>query len=204
MLKRITSPISLLLLVGFLMLISGCGKKGNGSGDDDPNSSEPYISFKANGVQKKYTNQALISTGYTSQTLIYNGVLQGYQINVGVNDEHIGIIIFSNGAIENKTYQDPEKAVNKNGDEIATLTINYIDDAGKGYITMGPLTDRNGNINSFPGSQNIVADAKVTISKISSTTAEGTFSGTCFLSTDATFSTKVSITEGKFKLKRIQ
>lgn len=57
---------------------------------------------------------------------------------------------------------------------------------------------------SLPGFEDAVADAKVTITKLTSTYAEGMFSGTTYLSTDASFKTKVVISEGKFVLKRLQ
>lgn len=197
--KLLFRQLLLCFFIAAVMLAGGCGKGGNGN--DDGTNPEYYISFKADGVQKKYTNQAIASLGHSDQDGLYNGVLQGYAATVGSDKAHVGIIIFSNSAVAAKIYQDPDKATNANGDEVPQVLINYIDEAGNGYITMGPTVDKNGKINSFPGSENVVADAKVTITKRTNTYLEGSFSGTAFLSTDATFKTKVVITEGKFILK---
>lgn len=186
-------------LLAVAIVLGGCHK-----GNDSKESAVPeyYISFKANGVQKRYTGQALGSFGYSSQDVLYNGVLQGYSGTVSSDKEHIGIILFDNGAIAaGTTYQDPQKAINNSGAEVPRVLINYLDVDGNGYISMGPMVNKNGQINPFPGSDNIVADAKVSISKLTSSVVEGTFSGTTYLSTDATFKTKIVLTEGKFILK---
>lgn len=188
------------LLITSVLMITGCGK--GGSGDKDGGTPEYYISFKANGVQKKYTGQAIASLGHSAQDGLYNAVLQGYKATAAdASKEHIGIAIFNNSAVSTGTYQDPQKATNNTGDEVPKVLISYMDTNGNGYLTMGGMVDKNGNINSFPGSENIVANAKVSVTKLTGSYIEGTFSGTAFLSTDANFKTKVSITEGKFILK---
>lgn len=202
---RCTLPVitQCILCIALILVAAGCGKERTGnSGDDDPDTAS-YISFKADGVQKKYTVQALVSTGHSAQNGLYNGVLQGYNLTLGANEEHIGIFIFSNTDLQTGVYQDPQKATNTDGEEVPVIMLNYIDATGKGYISMGAMADKNGVIHSLPGSQNIVADAKLSVTKISKTFMEGTFSGTVFLATDATFSTKIAITGGAFKLKRL-
>lgn len=194
-------PIFFYLLAVTAILSSSCGKKSGGGSNDDGTNPDYYISFKANGVQKKYTGQAIASLGHSDQDGLYNAVMQGYKGTTGADKEHIGLVIFSNSAVAEKTYQDPQKATNDDGSEVPEVLINYIDETGNGYITLGPMADKNGQINSFPGSENIVADAKVSITKRTTAYVQGTFSGTAFLSTDAAFKTKVSITEGKFILK---
>lgn len=189
------------LLAVTIMLSSSCGKKSNNNGNSEGATPQYYISFKANGIQKKYTGQALASLGYSGQNGLYNAVLQGYQGTVGADREHIGVVIFSNNAVGVNTYQDPQKAVNASGDEVPQVLISYYDAAGNGYLSLGPMVDEKGNANPFPGSENVVADAKVSLTKRTDVYVEGTFSGTVFLSTDAAFKTKVAITEGKFLLK---
>ncbi len=185
-----------------LVIINGCkkGNNSNGTGADET-PPEYYISFKVDGVQKKYTDQAIASLGYSTQDELFNCILQGYKGETGSGKEHIGIILFNNNKIAAMTYQDPNKATPSDGGEVPQVLINYIDPNGNGYITMGPMSDKNGNINTFPGSENIVADAKVVIARLTTTYVEGSFSGTSFLSTDATFKKKVVISEGKFILK---
>jgi hypothetical protein len=189
-----------LLSVACVMVSSGCKKSGNDG--PDHNNVDYYISFKADGVQKKYTSQAIATLGYSSQDKLYNGILQGYPDPATAEKSHIGIVIFDNKAIAAGTYQDPQKAANGDGDKITKVMLNYNDEAGNGYLSMGAMVDEDGN--PFPGANNVVADGKITVTKLTSTSIEGTFSGTTFLSTDATFNNKVAITEGKFILKRLQ
>lgn len=183
-----------------IFLIAGCQKGNSNSGDNA--TPDYYISFKVNGIQKKYTNQAIASISFSSQSKLYDGVFAGYQINNVTTKSHIGLFIFDNNDISAKIYQDPQKATAADGSKMTSVLINYYNDDGKGYLSMGPMVDENGN--SLPGLSNVLADAKVTITTLTSGYVEGSFSGTLMLSTDATFQTRVAITEGKFILKRIQ
>jgi hypothetical protein len=198
--KAILQSLYLFLLTGICIFISSSCKKDDHK--NSPDNADYYISFKADGVQKKYTNQAIASLGYSTQDKLYNSVLQGYQDFNTAGKSHIGIIIFDNTDITTGSYHDPQKAANADGNKISKVTISYYDDAGNGYLSMGPMVDENGN--PLPGANGATADANVTINKLTSSAVEGTFSGTVFLSTDATFKTRIAITEGKFILKRLQ
>ena len=111
----------------------------------------------------------------------------------------MGIFLFDQAAIAKGSYQDPQKTTNAGGDKIARVLINYYDDAGNGYLSMGAMVDENGT--PLPGVTGVVADAVVTITDLSDGQVAGTFSGTLAL---ATGTGKVKITEGKFILKRLQ
>lgn len=184
------------ILTSFAFLIAGCKKGDSGSGNHV--TPDYYISFSVNGVQKKYTNQAIASLSFSSQSKLYDGILAGYQLSTVTTKSHIGLFIFDNNAISAKAYQDPQKATAADGSKMTAVLINYYDDDGNGYLSMGPMVDENGN--PLPGLNNVVADAKVTVTKITSGYVEGSFSGT-LASTD--FSSKIIITDGKFILKRL-
>lgn len=201
---RFQRLITCVLIASFLLAAGSC-KKNSKEDNGEGGTPKYYISFKANGIQKKYTNQALASLGHSAVNGLYNSVLQGYQDFNTTSKSHIAVVIFNNNIVtDGTTYQDPQKATNGNGGEVPKVLINYLDDAGNGYITLGALVDKDGHINTMPGSENLVADAEVSVTKLTTDYVEGTFSGTSYLSTDATFKTKVAITEGKFILKRLQ
>lgn len=183
-----------------VILLAGCNKGESGTGNNA--TPDYYISFKANGVQKKYTSQAIASISYSTQSKLNNGIFAGYQLSNVTTKSHIGLFVFDNSPISEKTYQDPQKATAGDGSKPAAVMINYYDDDGNGYLSMGALVDGNGN--PLPGLSNVLADARVTITKLTTSYVEGAFSGTVALSTDATFKTKLAITEGKFILRRIQ
>lgn len=202
--KLISYRLFYFALVACIILVAdSCQKGKNGSGNENT-TPEYYISFKANNVQKKYMSQALASLGYTAQNKLYNGVLQGYKNYTASAEEHVGIIIFDNSMVAVNTYQDPQKATSADGSKVPRVLLNYLDDAGNNFISAGPLTDENGQIPALPGVADVVADAKVSITRLTSSYVEGTFSGTTYLSTDASLNTKVVISEGKFILKRLQ
>lgn len=183
----------------WVFISSGCSKDDHNA---SPDKADYYISFKVDGVQKKYTSQAVVSLGHSTQDKLYNGTMQGYEDFNAASRSHIGIVVFDNMAIAAGSYQDPQKATDADGNKIAKVTINYYEDANKGYLSMGSMVDENGH--PLPAAGGAVADARVDITGLTSDHVEGTFSGTLFLSTDATFKTTVKITEGKFILNRLQ
>jgi hypothetical protein len=201
--NKIFSISKTLLVIGLtsMMLITGCKKSndadpGSGSGDDY------YLKFKADGTQKEFKSQALIALQAKKDNL-YSAVLQGYKDfeGQGAKDE-LGMIVMSNHEIvQGSSFQDPQKSTDKDGMPIPKLIMNFNDPSNNGYLSMGTLADENGTVLLFP---EVVADAKLTISELTSKYAKGTFSGTVYLSTDANLKTKIKITEGEFYLKRIQ
>ncbi|HWB93579.1 MAG TPA: hypothetical protein VG605_17080, partial [Puia sp.] len=75
-------------------------------------------------------------------------------------------------------------------------TIFYYDSTAAGFLTMGAFADANGNV-ALPG---VVANARLTISEMTSSYMKGTFSGTVYKS--SSLIQYYSITEGEFYLKR--
>lgn len=135
---------SFILIASMAIAFSSCQKGDSGNGPED-NTPEYYVSFKANGIQEKYTSKALASLGYSAQTKLYNDVLQGYHDYSGSQSKSlVGIIIFSNSAVAVSVYQDPEKATNADGSKVPRVLINYADDAGNLYITEDPVVNENG------------------------------------------------------------
>jgi hypothetical protein len=186
-----------------MMAITGC-KKTNDANNNNPGSGTDYfLKFKADGTQKEFKSSALIQLLKKNNDGLYSAVLEGYKdyAGQGTKDE-LGMIILSDDPIvQGSSYQDPQKCVNVNGDTLTKLIMNFNDPSNNGYLSMGTLADKNGVITLFP---NVVADAKLTISELTSDYAKGTFSSTVYLSTDATLTTKINITDGEFYLKRIQ
>lgn len=193
-------PAILLLAVAALSPFTGC-KKGDKTGDPTGGGGNYQVSFKANGTQVKYSSEAAAVLSYTTADKLYSAIFEGFRDYTSTTEDHIAIILFDTKAITTGVYQDPEKAADASGAKVPKVLINYFKDAANNYITMGTFVDENGNMP--PGTGAAVADAKVTITKVTATTVEGSFSGTVFLSSDASFATKIVLTDGKFSLKRI-
>ena len=191
------------IVLSSMMAITGC-KKSNDANNNNPGSGTDYfLKFKADGTQKEFKSEPLIQILKKNNDGLYSAVLQGYKdfVGQGTKDE-LGMIILSNDpVVQGSSYQDPEKCVDISGDTLTKLIMNFNDPTNNGYLSMGPLADKNGVIILFP---NVVADAKLLISELTSDYAKGTFSATVYLSTDATLTTKVKITDGQFYLKRVQ
>jgi hypothetical protein len=192
--------VILLLAAGALLPFQGC-KKGGQTANPAGGGGSYEVSFKANGAQIKYTSEAAAVFTHTATDNLYSGLLEGFQDYNSTGGEHIAILLYDNKAIATGVYQDPEKAADASGTKTPKVLINYYKDAADNYISMGTFVDENGNMP--PGTGTAVADAKVTITKVTATTVEGSFSGTVFLSTDASFGSKVTLTDGKFSVKRI-
>lgn len=192
-----------ILIACIVTVVNSCQKGENGIGLNN-NSSKYYVSFKANGVQIKYSSFTVAKLWYSDEHKVYNGAIQGYKnYNLSGKDQ-FGITLFSNSQFAVDTYQDPQKATNNGGAKLPQVLLTYLDNAGDDYHSAGLLVEENGDVLSLPGADDIIADAKVSITKITSTYIEGTFSGTTYLSTDDSYKTKVVISEGKFAMKRSQ
>ena len=191
----------LVAAIAFSVLYS-CKKSDNGGGPSNTNTSGYSVSFKANGVQIKYTSETFATVAYTATNKLYTAILEGYHDYNTAGEDHIAILLYDSNPITTSTYQDPQKAVGANGNKVPQVLINYYKDASNNYISMGLFVDENGV--PAAGTEAAVADAKVTITKLTSSSVEGTFSGTVFLSSDPSFQKKVVITDGKFTLKRLQ
>jgi hypothetical protein len=166
----------------------------------EPPTEAYFISFKADGVQKEFKNEAFGLTTLPDTSGIYTSLFGAYQSTVGTNNVQISILLSSrNSSNIPTTYQDPFKAVTIGGNKLPQAIITYTDVAGAdGYISLGIISDLVGTPTSpYP---NLFADAKVTITEATSTYFKGTFSATAFKSNLS--SQKRVLTEGEFYLPR--
>ncbi len=197
--KKIFSPGAVCgaIIICLLLFASSCKKSSIGNNNGNGNG-DYYVKFKANGTQKEYKSEALCEMLKLNSDGLYSAVLQGYKdYTQGAKDE-LGIILFSHDPFTTTLYADPMKAVKSDGSKVASIIINFNDPDGNGYLTMGPLSDENGTV-PISG---VVADAKLAITGLTNDYIKGTFSGTTYKSTDATFTITVLITDGEFYLPR--
>lgn len=192
----------IIAILSLSIFFAGCKKSNDANNGNNGNAGDYYLKFKADGDQKEFKSEPLIQLLPLKDGL-YSAVLQGYAdfVGQGTKDE-LGMIVLSNDPIvQGSSFQDPQKCVNKDGDTLTKLITNFNDINNKGYLSMGTLVDKNGVNTLFPS---VIADAKLNISELNSDFAKGTFSATVYLSTDATLTQKVKITDGEFYLKRVQ
>ena len=174
---------------------SNCKKSsgpGNGSGG-----SGYYMKFKMGGSSVEYDSQAFAEIAHLTSNNLYSCVMAAYKdVNAGLKNA-VTVTIFSASPIAaNVGYNDPLKAQGSSG-PVPETTIFWYDATGTGYLTAGSLSDNTGNT-PLAG---VVANAKLTITELTSTYIKGTFSGTAYRSD---FTTSEAITEGEFYLKRTQ
>lgn len=184
-------PAAIILLS---LVFSSC-KKSSSSGD--PNSSSGYyMRFKLNGAQVEYTSQAFAGLSQVKGDSIYTAVLVAYKdVNAGTKNA-VTITVFTKGPLATGIgYNDPLKTRKANGDLLPQTVIFWYDSTATGYLTAGTLSDASGNV-PLPG---VVANAKLTITDLTSTYVKGTFSGTVYRSD---FAKSASITDGEFNLRR--
>lgn len=187
------------LIASCILIINSCQKEDNGMGPDN-NNSKYYFSFKANGEQIKYTGFSTATLEPAAGDNLYGAViLTSRDYIYSDKEEGFIIIIWSNRPVSVDTYQDPQKATDNDGTKFPEVLLNYIDKAGNDHTSAGLVAYEDGHV---PGAEDAVADAKVSITKLTSTYIEGTFSGTTYLDIyDDGDKTKVVISEGKFKVK---
>jgi hypothetical protein len=109
----------------------------------------------------------------------------------------MSLLIWSENAIAAKSYRNAVNAVNSSNEKIPQVLVTYLDGNKASYQSQGVL------LSSLPPFDKILSDVQVTITEVSATRIAGSFSGTLYKTTDATFTTTVKITEGTFNLKRL-
>lgn len=156
-------------------------------------------------MQKDYKPIAQITVLKRGNDGLYPCLVVGYQKYdpYKVNQEQFSMLLLSENPITNITYQDPFKAVNTDNDSLSQVHFTYYDEFSAGHLSLGTVADINGNVYD-PYNNNLVADAKVTISELTAEYAKGTFSGTVFDSVYTTGTKRVSITNGEFYLERVE
>ncbi|MBS1744399.1 MAG: hypothetical protein JST81_15330 [Bacteroidetes bacterium] len=185
------------IILAFILLLGSCSKEKAGNANPDDHY---YISFKANGVQKEYSSNGVTFFGPQDTSGIYTGILGAYYDVVGSGEPQLSLILMSrNPCTDPAVYQDPDKAVTNAGVREPQVVITYLEQGNTdGYQSLGLFSDLTGQ----PGGyfEHAVADAKATITEVTSTYVKGNFSATTYKSTDV--SQVVNLTEGKFYLPR--
>ena len=156
-----------------------------------------YMKFKMGGSSVEYNSQPFAEIAHLTSNNLYTCVMAAYKdVNAGLKNA-VTVTIFSTDPIATGVeYNDPLKTQGSSG-PVPQNTIYWYDASGAGYLTAGLLSDNTGNT-PLPG---VVANAKLTITELTSTYIKGTFSGTAYRSD---FATSEAITEGEFYLKRTQ
>ncbi|MBL7698903.1 MAG: hypothetical protein JNK79_12120 [Chitinophagaceae bacterium] len=185
----------LLLVVLAIVFIEGGCKKDNGDDDGpDPEDTDYFVEFKANGVQQKYTSNALSQVITQASDGLYSCVLQGYGDYPDNADKNLlSMIIWNTEPITTFTYLNNNWVQKADETQVPQVLITYID-AGKNSFLSQKVPS------PIPPFDKIVSDVEVKISDLGEKHISGTFSGTLYSVTDATFSTVVEITDGKFNL----
>jgi hypothetical protein len=190
--------VSLTILTLAGLTLAQCKKSGGVNGGSG-NGSGYYMKFNLNGKAVAYTSEPIAELNKINSDGLYSAVLLAYQdVNAGTKNE-VTITVFSSTAIAaNVAYDDPQKATETNGSQVPESTVFWEDSTGTGYLTAGEFSDANGNM--LIGG--LVANARLTITELTSSYLKGTFSGTVYNSGD--LSTYDAITDGQFYLKRTQ
>jgi hypothetical protein len=188
----------LLFVMLAMALLAGACKKDNGDSDDDgtPNDSDYFVEFKANGEQQKYTTNALSQIMAPGSDQLYSAVLQGYgDYPTNADKNLLSIIIWNTEPITTTTYLNDNWVEKSDESQVPQVVMNYLDANKNAYLSQKVLI-------AIPPFDKVVSDVKVNISVLDQDHISGTFSGTLYNVTDATFSTVVKITDGKFNLKK--
>lgn len=184
-------------VLAITLLVSGC-KKGNNDDDGENNGgdNEYYVQFKTNGTSFTYKSNAIGQIMAKSNDNIYSCVLMGYNNFVEADKSLISLVIFSEEPISAKTYKNADFAEKADESMVPQLLITHYDASKTSYLSMGIP------VSAVPPFDKIVSDAQVNITEIGNDNIKGTFSGTVYKTTDATFTQTLKITEGKFNLKK--
>ncbi len=195
------SPVSL-IRVGLILLLAsgtvftGCKKdSGEGKGDGDP---EYYLRFKVDGSPVEYKSGLGTQVLPVSNKALYSCVLHGYgKFPEEADRNHLGIIIWDEVPIISTTYRNNQSAENSEGAKVPQVLMTFLNSDKTSYLSQGvpPVP--------IPPLDNIISDVQVTITELADSRISGSFSGTLYKTTDGTFTSTVSITEGKFRLKRM-
>lgn len=190
--------LSFIALLLMATALSECKKSGGTANTGNGNSGGYYMRFDLNGKAVDYESDPNATLSFLSGLALYNGALSAYSNIYNGAKDAVVITLFSTTAISAGVgYNDPLKALAGNGDPEPQAEVFWFDSTGVSWITAGAFSDANGNV-SLPG---VVANAKVTITDLTSTYVKGTFSGTVYR---PDFAVSNVISDGEFYLKRNQ
>jgi hypothetical protein len=154
--------------------------------------------FKMNGASVEYNSQAFAGISHLGSDNVYTCVMGAYKDVYAGAKNAVTITIFSvNPIAANVAYDDPLKTQGSGGGMVPQASVFWYDSTGAGYLTLGSLCDNTGYI-PITG---LVANARVTITELTSAYLKGNFSGTAYRSD---FARSENITDGEFYLKRSQ
>ncbi len=151
--------------------IASCGSSGTGPSF----TGNLFLQFKANGTPVDFTVQASLMASFADTGSQHDALISGYDATSGLS-----LVVFDGAAITTGTYSG------------------YTLDTGAGFVKGVLITyyDSHGSYGS--GNQNPV-NAIVTITSITSTRVQGTFTGTV---SPAAGTPAVAITDGQFVVQR--
>lgn len=134
------------------------------------------LQFKANGTTVDFTTQGSLVAAFADTAGQYDALITGYDATSG-----LGLVIFDGSPITTATY--PAFTLNAGSGKAFGVQISYYDSHGS-Y----------GSGNQNPD------NATVTITSLTSTRVQGTFSGTV---SAASGGAAIAITDGKFVVQRV-
>lgn len=189
---------SVLYLAAILpFFFSDCKKSSSGPASGSGGNGY-YTRFKMNGSSAEYDGQPFAGITLLKSDSLYTCVMVAYKdVNAGLKNAVTIIIYSANPIAANVGYNDPLKSRRSNGIMVPQTTIFWYDSTGTGYLTAGEFADNTGNT----GIAGVIANAKLTITEMTSASVKGTFSGTVYRSDLAR---SAAITDGEFYLKRSQ
>jgi hypothetical protein len=186
------------MILCVIIAVSGCNKNGvEHESEGEGGNNEYFMSFKADGTAIEYKSNTITQLLPASDKGLYSCILQGYKDFPTTDDDLMSLIIWSRDPIATKTYRNAVNVVNTDEDEIPEIVLTYLNGDGPGYLSQNIF------LPATPGFEHVLTDAEITLTEINDSFVTGIFSGTLYKSTDATFTTTIKITDGKFKLKRL-
>lgn len=182
------------LLFVLVIIVGGCSKN-NGTGEGE-GENDFYLQFKVNGTEKVYKSNVISQVLPVSSKALHSCILQGYSDFSNAERNLVSMIIWSESPVIAKGYNNSDDATNSDGAKLPQVLITYVDNEKDSYLSQGkPVV-------VFPPLDKVVSDVQLTITKLEAGRIAGTFSGTLYKTSDASFSSTVKITDGKFNLKR--
>jgi hypothetical protein len=174
-------------------LVNGCSKQS----PNDSASSKYYLRFKIDGQSTVFTYSAGAGPSVQQATSgVYSFAIVAAKNANGVGDNMMNINLYSATPVNSTaTFQDPLKVITG----VPQIIILYIDEHSDAYTSLGLLT----SVIGIPGSglENVVADAKTTISEMTNNEVKGNFSASLY-SVNNNYTKKYSITNGEFYLPK--
>jgi hypothetical protein len=187
--KIVFNPCWLLLAICFVF--AGSCKKNHDT--ENPAGDKYYIKFKEDGEQKEFRYSA--GSGPADQKPsngIYTFTLVAGKDVSSSGTNFIEVMLSSESIINSPgSFRDPLKS----GGIWPQVQVTYMDNTNEAYLSMGLVSDAVGQSGPF---ENVVADAKASITSMDDGEVKGTFSASVYSGDD--YSKKHILTSGEFYL----